>query len=163
MTQESYQTIFELGYSSFPWASVARPVVFVAIELLLAWLFRKKMFYFIFGGFVASMASIMLLTSMVVLVPHFVECHSAYVSGKSIVVDGVVENFHPAPAIGPAAESFTVRGILFSYNKLDYSPCFHNAPLRGGPIRDGLHVRIHYNDECIQRVELRAEPNVTPP
>lgn len=154
MTQENYQTIFELGFRSFPWSRVIHPLVFLILGLLLIQLLKIKKIFLIVGAFVASMASLFLLISLVVVVPNFVRLRRAYVSGKSAIVEGVVENFRPAPTIGPTRESFSVHGILFSYNVLDDTPCFHNAPLHGGPIRDGLDVRIHSYEGCIQRVEV---------
>jgi hypothetical protein len=63
-----------------------------------------------------------------------------------------------APALGPAIESFSVSGTPFSYNALDDTPCFHNAPVHRGPIREGLNVRLHYYEGCIQRVEVLDKP-----
>ncbi len=154
MSQGSY-TIFELGFRSFPWMRVIQPLIFLAIGLLLASLFKKrKRVYFTVGVFVASIASLFLLISLVVFVPEFAELRNTYLSGKSVIVEGVVENFHPAPAIGPARESFSVEGKLFSYNALDSTPCFHNAPFHAGPLREGLDVRIHYSGGCIQRIDV---------
>ncbi len=149
------QTVFELGLRSFPWARVLHPMPFIVIGLLLFRFCRSKQIYQAVGIIVASLASIFLLVSLVVFVPHFVKLRSAYVSGRTSVVEGVVENFRPAPALGPARESFSVRGVIFSYNVLDDTACFHNGPLHGGPIRAGSDIRIHYNDECIQRVDVR--------
>jgi hypothetical protein len=154
MTQENYQTIFELGFRSFPWASVGRLLIFIASGLLLARLFKSKSLCVVVGLFVASIASLILLASLVVFVPNFIKQRSSYVSGKSSLVEGVVENFHPAPTLGPARETFSVHGILFSYNALDDMPCFHDAPLHGGPLREGLGVRIHYYEGCIQRIDV---------
>ena len=95
----------------------------------------------------SSLASIFFIISLAVSITQFVRLRSAYVSGRSSVVEGVVEDFQSAPALGPAWESFSVRGIIFSYNALDDTPCFHNAPIHGGPIQGGLDVRIHYNGE----------------
>jgi hypothetical protein len=153
MPANNYYTIFELGLRSFPWARIIPPLVFLVGGLLLFRLFRGRTFYVAVGLFAASIASIILLTSLVVFVPKFVTLRSAYASGKGIVVEGIVQNFHPAPTIGPASESFSVQGISFSYNALDATPCFHNAPFHHGPIRDGLQVRIHYYDGCIQRID----------
>jgi hypothetical protein len=100
------------------------------------------------------MASLFLLISLVTFVPNFVKLRTAYVSGKSLIVEGIVKDFRPAPTIGPARESFSVDGIVFAYNALDDSPCFHNAPFRRGPVREGLDVRIHYYKGCIQRIEV---------
>jgi hypothetical protein len=151
----TYQTVFELGLSSFPWARVVHPMPFIVIGLLLSRFCRIKQIYQVMGIIVASLASIFLLVSLAVFVPHFVRLRSAYVSGRTSVAEGVVENFRPAPALGPASESFSVRGVIFSYNVLNDTPCFHNVPLHGGPIRAGSDIRIYYNEECIQRVDVR--------
>lgn len=98
-----------------------------------------------------------------ILIPDFVKLRSAYVSGKSMVIEGVVQSFHPAPVIGSTLESFSVNGVSFSYYAGDDAPCFHNNPLHKGPIQEGLNVRIHYNEGCIQRVDLiRAVAPDTP-
>ena len=157
MTPDSYP-IFELGFRSFPWTSVIRPLIFLAIGLLLALLFRGKRLYFMVGIFVASLAALIMLSSLVVSVPKFVGLRSAYLSRKSAVVEGSVEAFRPAPEIGAARESFSVKGKLFSYNALDETPCFHNAPFHAGPLRGGMNVRIHYAEGCIQRIDVLLNP-----
>ena len=154
---DSYQTIFVLGLRSFPWSMVGGPLLFIGISLLVIKLsrsFKRKTFYFAAGIFLGSIATIIFVVLLITIIPNFLKLRNAYVSGKSEVVEGVVTDFHPAPMIGPAAESFTTDGIVFSYNAVDSSPCFQNAPLHHGPIRDGLAVRIHYNDGCIQRVDV---------
>ncbi len=160
ISQVSYQTVFEMGLGSFPWARVAHPLIFVAIGLLVVRFLKSKQIYLVMGVLIASLASLFVLLSLVTFIPNFIKLRSAYLSGKSVIVEGVVENFHPAPTIGPARESFSVRGILFSYNVLDSTPCFHNAPLHGGPIREGLAVQIYYNEGCIQRVSILKQPSL---
>ena len=153
MTQESYQTIFELGFRTFPWAGVGHTLIVLPIGLILM-RFPKSRRFALAGVFMVSMASFFFLISLLAFVPKFIELRSAYVSGKSEVVEGVVKNFHPAPKIGSAEESFSVRGILFSYYAGDSTPCFHNAPFHGGPLREGINVRIHYYEGCIQRIDV---------
>lgn len=69
--------------------------------------------------------------------------HSAIEQGAP-VVEGPVENFHPMPAAGHDDEHFTVGGVYFAYSDYAVTPGFHNSSSHGGPIRAGLHVRIHY-------------------
>jgi hypothetical protein len=107
------------------------------------------------------MASIFLLISLLAFIPNFVKLRSAYVSGKSLVVAGVVQDFRPAPALGPATESFSVNGVSFSYYAGADTPCFTNAPFRKGPIRNGLNVRVHYYKDCIQRFEVLHKADST--
>jgi hypothetical protein len=89
MPANNYYTIFELGLRSFPWARIIPPLVFLVGGLLLFRLFRGRTFYVAVGLFAASIASIILLTSLVVFVPKFVTLRSAYASGKGIVVEAL--------------------------------------------------------------------------
>lgn len=151
----NYQTVFEIGFRSFPWGLFLHPVLFILIGALLFKFGKSRTIYQAFGIIAAVYATLLFFLGAVSLVPTFVELRHAYKSGNSSVVEGVVENFHPAPDLGAADESFYVSGINFSYNALDSTPCFHNAPIHKGPIRQDVNVRIFYKSECIQRVDVR--------
>lgn len=154
MTADNYRTVFELGFRTFPWPRVLQPLFFLIAGIAFIKFSRRNMFRFVFGFLVAGMASLFLFLSLVIFIPKFIELRSAYRSGNSVVVEGPVQDLNLAPALGPAVESFSVGGTPFSYNALDVTPCFHNAPIHRGPIREGLNVRIHYHEGCIQRVEV---------
>lgn len=157
ITHANYQTVFEIGFGSFPWARVIHALIFVAIGLLVMRFLKSKQIYLVVGIFVVSLASVFFLLYLVAFIPSFVKLRSDYVSGRSSTVEGIVQNFRPAPAIGIATESFSIHGVVFSYNALDDTPCFRNAPFHRGPIRDELDIRIHYNEDCIQRVDIRQD------
>lgn len=150
-----YRTIFEIGVRSFPWVGLLHPTIFIALGLLLFRFSGGKETLRVFGAIAACFAALFFVILALVLVPEFVKQWRAYANGKSVVLEGTVEEFHPMPSLGPANESFSVQGVQFSYNVLDSTPCFHDAPPRKGPIRQGLNVRIYYTDACIQRVDVR--------
>jgi len=150
-----YNTVFEIGFRSFPWNLLPQPALFILIGVLLFRFGKRKQIYQVTGLIVAALATIFVLVSAISLVPKFIEIRHSYKSGTSSFVEGVVENFHAAPELGAAEESFSVRGVNFSYNALDASSCFPNAPFGKGPIGSGIAVRIFYPDACIQRVDIR--------
>ncbi len=56
-------------------------------------------------------------------------------------------------------EQFTVSGVLLGYGSLGLPRCYHRPAANGGPIHEGLPVRISYNGNCIVKVEiLKEEP-----
>jgi hypothetical protein len=62
--------------------------------------------------------------------------------------DNASRTFHPY-------ESFKVKGIPFEYADLEVSKGgFHKTTLRGGPIREGLMVRITYHGNIILKLEI---------
>lgn len=153
----SYDTVFEIGFRSFPWDRLLHPLPFILIGLLLLTFGRRKPVYQSMGVIIGAFAALFVALGAISLVPEFVEIRHNYKSGGSSFVEGTVENFHEAPPLGASKESFSVGGVNFSYNALDPTPCFHNAPFRQGPIRTGRAVRIFYQGGCIQRVDVRRE------
>jgi len=75
-------------------------------------------------------------------------------SGEYRTVEGVVENFRPLAAHGRGIESFEVKGVRFQYSPLALSPGFNRAAAEGGPIANGVHVRIAYFGLAILRLEI---------
>ena len=77
----------------------------------------------------------------------FLNLREALLTGKCSVVAGAVTDFVPMPGEGHKNESFKVQGTGFSYS--DYSPQagFNNSSSHGGPIKEGLKVRISYLTE----------------
>jgi hypothetical protein len=76
-------------------------------------------------------------------------------SGHYSVVEGPVTKFVPMPYTGHAMESFVVGGNRFSYSDYILTPGFHNTASHGGPIHEGLYVRIAYVGNDILRLEVR--------
>ena len=77
----------------------------------------------------------------------------ALLTGRYNVVTGRVEHFHPMPIQGHSEETFVVSGVRFSYSDYEVTYCFNQSASHGGPIRDGLPVRISYIDNCILKLE----------
>ena len=74
--------------------------------------------------------------------------------GRCDIVEGIVTDFHPMPFFPLGNESFAVEGQQFSYNGFAVTPGFNNTRTYGGPIHDGLHVRIYYVDKDIARLDI---------
>ena len=70
------------------------------------------------------------------------------------VVEGRVTNFVPMPFTGHAQESFVVDGVRFCYSDYIVTSGFHNTASHGGPIHQGLYVRVTYLGNLILRLEV---------
>ena len=89
--------------------------------------------------------------------PAYYSLRSALQRGDCTVAEGVVTDFHPMPANGKGHESFSVNDVRFTYSDFIITPGFHQTNYRGGPMRSGLHVRIHYRGSDIARLEIAQE------
>jgi hypothetical protein len=89
------------------------------------------------------------------------DAKKALKTGAYEVVTGKIEHFRPMPYEGHPAESFSVAGHTFTYSDYVDTQCFNNTASHGGPIREGLFVRIAYTDNCILRIEELPESSAT--
>lgn len=69
---------------------------------------------------------------------------SALHAGTGLTVEGLVEHFHPMPWSGHDTERFDVQGVPFAYSDYVINNGFNHTSSHGGPIREGLPVRITY-------------------
>lgn len=94
---------------------------------------------------------------------NYVRVQSALRSGTASVVEGPVEHFHPMPYTGHANETFDVSGVHFEYSDYGITAGFNNTSSHGGPIREGLDVRIAFigprTGATIVRLEIRPSQN----
>ncbi len=112
-----------------------------------------------FIGFIVIVGAYTLMTYRRRLVASFTD-------GSGMIVEGSVADFHPRPLNskrGDPPESFTVGGVPFAYAQHAITGGFTKETLRGGPIRLGLPVRIHYLPmphvgNVIARLEILGAP-----
>ena len=74
-------------------------------------------------------------------------------------IEGTVSQFIPMPYTGHAMESFVVHGVRFAYSDYVITAGFNNTSSHGGPIREGLPVRIWYRGNEILRLDVAKRPN----
>jgi hypothetical protein len=75
-------------------------------------------------------------------------------TGRYSVLEGPVTDFVPMPYTGHSEERFTVNGHRFSYSDYIVTLGFNNTASHGGPIREGLYVRVTYDGNLILRLEV---------
>jgi hypothetical protein len=79
---------------------------------------------------------------------------TALADGRYEIVEGTVQDFVPMPYEGHALESFSVNGRRFSYSDYVASAGFRQTTAHGGPIREGLRVRVTHAGNVILRLEV---------
>ena len=96
--------------------------------------------------FVATCFICMLLGVALNSYSNYNNSQSLLREGRTHLVNGSVTNYTKSTTgKDPGnAESFTVNGVRFSYSQHSESVGFHTPAKYGGPIREGLIVRIHY-------------------
>jgi hypothetical protein len=75
-------------------------------------------------------------------------------STNAKVVEGRVSQFVSSPYSGHADERFCVQGSCFSYSDYVLTGGFNRTSSHGGPIREGLPVRVTYFDNTILKLEI---------
>lgn len=83
-----------------------------------------------------------------------IKLRNALNSNHYTLVQGRVTQFVPMPYGGHAQESFVVDGHRYQYSDYEVSSSFNNTQSHGGPIKEGLQVRIADVDGKIARLEI---------
>jgi hypothetical protein len=96
--------------------------------------------------------------TFIAVVAQYLSLASALRTGRCEVVEGVVTAFHPMPAAGHENEWFVVGGCRFDYSDYRLTAGFNNTSSHGGPLRQGLRVRIHHRNGAIARLEIAKGP-----
>jgi hypothetical protein len=160
----TFTTVFDAaneGYST--WSFPAFGLIFIAIGALLVFapdLMRRLMpsglqgrYRTVFSWFFLIFASIWTIASFVGTYQQYRNASSCLRDASCPTVEGPVTEFIPTPYSGHSMESFAVDGHRFSYSDYVVTPGFHSTASHGGPIREGLYVRITYAGNVILRLE----------
>jgi hypothetical protein len=74
--------------------------------------------------------------------------------GDVLIVEGRVTDFIAGAASGHPPESFQVAGRWYRYSPYELVPGFHQVAANGGPLREGVIVRIGDVDGRIARLKV---------
>jgi hypothetical protein len=155
-----YVTVFEITQKPFQWWFGAFGLIFVVIGIASVligkrWPSQKRAK--ITDYFMLVFASLWTMVAFASTFAEYRKCTEAYRTGSYAVVEGNVENFHPMPYEGHQDECFSVQGVRFCYSDYGVQAGFNQSASHGGPIRQGLPVRVAYYDGQILRLEVHAD------
>jgi hypothetical protein len=165
IAHDQYRVAFDLYQKAFQWWFPACGLVFVAIGGVVLWLRRtinwplprsRKIAVYLVIGFGALWSGVTFLSTF----KEYVALHTAYRRSQFSVVEGRVSNFRPMPYEGHQDECFSVQSQTFCYSYFEVTAGFNNSASHGGPIHDGLPVRVSYIGNKIVRLEVGSD---TPP
>ena len=86
----------------------------------------------------------------------YLDYRSALKDHRYQEVEGVVENYNPHAIGFQGEESFTVRDVEFHYSPISIFG-FRKTRRRGGPLDNGVYVRIQYYKGTILRLWVREQ------
>lgn len=153
-----YQTVFQIDYSRLEWWPSAVCFGFAFILFLWARKIRpisqagsKLLVYSL-----SAVVTVFGLLLSAVLGGKFYVAYRDFRAGRVEVVEGRVDDFHAMPPEGGEYESFRVQDVKFHYSDFESNPGFNRTASHGGPIRQGLPVRVTY----IRNSDTDPEGNV---
>lgn len=165
-----FQTVFDSTQNGYKaWAPIAIPLSLTGIGALLV--FAPNLMQKILPGGVQGKARkvfswfyfcftfLFTTTDLISAAKEYYSIKHSFATGEYKVVEGVVTNFVPMPYSGHALESLKVNGVPFSYSDNELTWGFNNTALHGGPIHEGIYVRISYIGNIIIKLELAQQNN----
>lgn len=157
ITHNQYRVVFDLCQKGFEWWFPGLGLIFVGIGGITAWLGRtrnwprsRRFAGYLLIGFACLWSGLVFSTTF----SEYIGLRSAYRRFQLSVVEGRVTNFRPMPYEGHQLECFSVQSYTFCYSDYVVTAGFHNSASHGGPIREGLPVRVSFIGNTIVRLEV---------
>jgi hypothetical protein len=94
------------------------------------------------------------LLAVVMTIGEYRLCSTPIDSSDVSVAVGPVRDFVPVPATGHGVGSFSVDNQQFEFSGMESGCSFHWAAVSGGPLREGMVVRIHSKYGRILRLDV---------
>ena len=156
-----YDIVFEISMSGLDKTEFSSPgLLFILIGLVMyrfPKLFARHWSEEWTKRFAAAWLGLAIFWTVTAFTITYLDQESAresYSSGNFKIVEGPIENFDPMPASGYKKESFSVNGVKFEYSDFVVTPGFNNTASKGGPIHEGLPVKISHIDNVILKLEV---------
>ena len=150
----NYQTVFEITDKGYQWWFPTVGIVGTAVIFILRNVVRvpdsKRRIVRVALWF----SLIWTMATFAVTFPEYYLLRKKYRAHQYSVVEGIVENFKPMPYEGHENETFTVNGMRFEYSDYAVSSGFNQTSSHGGPIKEGIQVRISHIGNVILRLEI---------
>lgn len=159
-TPDQYRVVFDVSQKSFQWWFPAFGLIFVVIGGAIVWWGRRNQWPLsrrFVGYFMVGFACLWSGGALAAMLPDYLSLRSAVKHSQFSVVEGTVTNFHPMPYEGHQDECFSVLSQTFCYSDYAITAGFNNSSSHGGPIRQGLPVRVSYIRGAIVRLEVKAD------
>jgi hypothetical protein len=146
----NYTTVFDVSQNGYAaWWFPAAGLIVVVLCVIFAERMRRVSIAFC------------LLWTVSVFAATFTDYRAALSKlreGNYAIVEGPVTDFAKLPKGGrwtdQKAETFVVDGQRFTYHGAVVTAGFHQMASQGGPIHEGLQVRITYSGSEILRLEI---------
>jgi hypothetical protein len=156
MTPE-YVTVYQISKASADWSFALAggiPLVIGIVLILGKRRFGWKKPNWLFPVSACAFGVLWLATAGFSVMYSGSKALEAFRKGDYWLVEGVVTDFKPMPYEGHTMECFSVQEERFCYSDYVITPGFRNTASHGGPIRDGLPVRIADRGGVILRLEI---------
>ena len=102
-------------------------------------------------------ATLWTLSAFVGTCSDYAYAKNVYLQGRAEIVEGAVSNFKPGTNMrGSAYESFCVKDKCFTYSDYQEQAGFNTMTINGGPIREGLPVRVTFVGNTIVKLEVAS-------
>lgn len=153
-------TVFDFAERGFPWwpvvfgcmAIAAATGVYIGRDRLMT--NRQKETRLLLARIFVGAAVLWTTVTVYRVAAQYSELLNAVAAGEMRVRYGAVQDHKGFLSGGGIYESFCVQNYCFSYSDFIPSAGFNNMAAYGGPVRDGLIVRVHHAGNLIARLDV---------
>lgn len=149
-----YETIFNIMDKKFTyWPTVIRNISFLSLAFIFFYVFRKKSTFLKFFAYSFLIVSILISISPIIHYLDYRNLRNAYIKNEAEVIEGTITNFIPMSKYGGGKETFELARHRIEF--FSSSKGFNHTSTFGGPLREGLYIRILFFNNNILKLEIK--------
>lgn len=158
-----YRELFDVNHCPWDWSFVWAGLLFLGCTAAFAWFVRRpglgaNGFFQGYAVVAFGVSGVWTLAALGGTFLMYSAAGNACSEGRCAVVEGPVEHVEVVKTSrGRTRERFVVAGTHFEYWNEFPQPGFHRISSRGGPIQEGLPVRITHEGQRILRLEANVK------
>lgn len=160
MNPTAYEVVFDIertGYRGWPPAALILMFTVVVLAILRARAseveVRRRTNFREFSLAVGVLMAMLAGLASYLTWNEYRSLRDACATRSFTVVEGTVSDFR-MPESKREKPSFVVGGVRFAYPSRPFAASFDGSEGDGGPLRDGLHLRIGHVDGAIVKLEI---------
>jgi hypothetical protein len=154
--ENQYILYYDLAKEGFNFID---PIVGLIIAILVStvfYFFRKVSFLFFPLSIVSMIIGVLTFSIDMLVYKDYLYLKKLLLTNQYKIMEGRPERFLYLAQGGHGKESFYLNGIKFEYaDNLNPNLGFHRTVAYGGPIKEGVYIKICYYNNHILKLEIR--------
>lgn len=154
--QPDFKLYYDITKENFDYFTLLVSILQPMLAFFLFYTMRKKGKIFVFLLYASCILGAILIILHSLTILEYNDLKQRLIQNRCQVAEGIPQNFNYRELGSHNKESFYLNGTKFEFaDGLNNYLGFNVTAAHGGPIKDGVYIKIHYFKNHILKLEIR--------